>query len=157
MNNLLQKIKKIKNIELYIAVILVVVVVAMVFLGSQQKTTTIVCDNQSYIAEMESKIITVLKGIDGCGEVSVAISYANQGETEYAYQTTTTTIGNKTEEVSTLILVDGEPVVIQTFTPQICGVVVVATGARDATVKHKIVLAVVTLLDVDTSCVQVLS
>ncbi|MBQ8434240.1 MAG: hypothetical protein IJX23_05500, partial [Clostridia bacterium] len=67
------KIKSNKNIELYIALCLAVVLLVTVFVAPniQQKTFQNDTASQSYIAEMENKLITVLGNIDGCGKVKV--------------------------------------------------------------------------------------
>ena len=153
------KLKSIKNIELYAALVLAAVVVVLVMFSpiSQQKTLQNDTASQSYIEQMENKLITVLGNIEGCGKVSVAISYSTDGKKVYAYESTTKQEGNVILETSTLITVKGEPLLIETLTPQILGVVVVADGASDPLVRYKIRQAVVTLLDIDSCCVQVFS
>lgn len=153
------KIKSIKNIELYLALALALVVVLLAFCNSsnQGKISQNDFSSQSYIAHMENKLVTVLGNIEGCGKVSVAISYATDGEKVYAYETTTKQDGSVVIETSSLITLKGEPLLVQTLTPQITGVVVVADGANDPLVRYKIKQAVVTLLDIDICCVQVFS
>lgn len=155
----ISKFKSRKNIELYVALVLCLVVVALYFLlpKFQQKTSQNDTVQQSYIAQMENKLVTVLGSIDGCGKVSVAISYSADGKKVYAYESTTKQDGNVTLQTSTLITVKGEPLLVQTLNPQILGVVVVADGANDPLVRYKIKQAVVTLLDIDSCCVQVFS
>lgn len=69
------KLKSIKNIEVYIALILAVVVVLLVFVGSGTKNASKTVEDDSYIDEMEHKICSVIQNIDGCGKAAVAISY----------------------------------------------------------------------------------
>ena len=69
------KLKSIKNIEVYIALILAVVVVLLVFVGSGTKNASKTVEDDSYIDEMEHKICSVIQKIDGCGKAEVAISY----------------------------------------------------------------------------------
>lgn len=155
----ISKLKSRKNIELYVALVLCLVVVALYFLlpKFQQKTSQNDTVQQSYIAQMENKLVTVLGNIEGCGKVSVAISYSADGKKVYAYEIATKQEGNTTLQTSTLITVKGEPLLVQTLNPQILGVVVVADGANDPLVRYKIKQAVVTLLDIDSCCVQVFS
>lgn len=155
----ISKLKSRKNIELYVALVLCLVVVVLYFLlpKFQQKTLQNDTVQQSYIAQMENKLVTVLGNIEGCGKVSVAISYSADGKKVYAYESTTKQEGNTTLQTSTLITVKGEPLLLQTLNPQILGVVVVADGAKDPLVRYKIKQAVVTLLDIDSCCVQVFS
>ena len=154
-----EKIKSVKNIELYVALVLAVVVVVIVFVAPSDSQKTLENDEVtvSYIAQMENKLITVLSDIEGCGKVSVAISYSTDGTKVYAYENATKQEGNIVLQTSTLVTIKGEPLLLQTLPPKIMGVVVVAEGASDAFVRYKIRQAVVTLLDIDSSCVQVFS
>ena len=154
-----KKIKSIKNIELYVAFLLAFVLLLTVLVVPQisQKTFQNDSASQSYIAEMENKLITVLGNIEGCGKVNVAISYATDGKRVYAYESTTKQDGDVIVQTSSLITIKGEPLLIETLTPQILGVVVVAEGATDPLVRYKIKQAVVTLLDIESYCVQVFS
>lgn len=140
------KIKSVKNIEIYIAVILGVVVIAIALIGNvSTKNVDENASSQSYIAEMEHKIVSVIQKIDGVGKVTVAISHDATTESVYAYESGTNNI----------LYSKGEPVIVKTLPPKILGVVVVAEGADNPVVRMKINEAVVTLLDVDDARVQV--
>ena len=77
----LSKFKTIKNIELYVALALALVVLVVAMLSpTNQNTLQKDASTQSYIDEMENKLITVLGNIEGCGKVEVAISYATDGK-----------------------------------------------------------------------------
>ena len=149
------KIKSVKNIEIYLAVGLALIVIIIVFASSVTKNTANSNSDNSYISQMEHKICSVVEKIDGCGKVSVAISYSSNEEKVYAYETETTSSGGVTKQTSSLVSVKGEPLVTTTLPPKILGVVVVAEGASDPIIKFKIVEVVVTLLDVDAKDVQV--
>ena len=69
------KLKSIKNIEIYIALILAVVVVLLVFAGSGAKNASKTVADDTYLDQMEHKICSVIQKIDGCGKAEVAISY----------------------------------------------------------------------------------
>ena len=69
------KLKSIKNIEIYAALVLAVVVIGIVFFGGGEKNTSQSEIGDSYIDEMEHKICSVIQNIDGCGKAAVAISY----------------------------------------------------------------------------------
>ena len=101
---------------------------------------------------MEHKIVSVVENIEGCGKVAVAISHDAYEEKVYAYEKDKNPDGT---EISTVVLVKGEPLVIKTLPPNILGVVIVAEGADNPIIKMKIKEVVVTLLDVDVSKVQV--
>ncbi|MBQ3067202.1 MAG: hypothetical protein IJD18_04150, partial [Clostridia bacterium] len=107
------------------------------------------------IASMETKLQKIVESIDGCGKATVAISYSATESKEYAFENTTSTESGVVVQTSTIVLVNGQPLVLKNLTPNILGVVVVAEGANNAITKMKIVDAVVTLLDVETNKVQV--
>ena len=113
-----QKIKSIKNIEIYVALILALVVIIFVFAGGGTKNASKTEEDDTYIGQMEHKICSVIQKIAGCGKAEVVISYSGDEE-------------------------------------NVVGVVVVAEGANDPIIRFKIVEVVVTLLDVDSSNVQV--
>ena len=113
-----QKVKSIKNIEIYVALILALVVIIFVFAGGGTKNASKTEEDDTYIGQMEHKICSVIQKIAGCGKAEVVISYSGDEE-------------------------------------NVVGVVVVAEGANDPIIRFKIVEVVVTLLDVDSSNVQV--
>lgn len=151
------KVKSVKNIELYIALILALVVVIAVFVGKGTKNVSQNDSDRSYISQMEHKICSVVENIAGCGKASVAISYKSFEEKVYAYETETTSSGGVTTSTSHLVSVKGEPLVTATLPPQILGVVVVAEGASDPVIKFQIINVVTTLLDVSQKDVTVLT
>ena len=127
------KIKSVKNIEIYVAAVLGLVVVAVLVFGgvfstkNSAKSTTL----DSYISQMEHKIVSVVENIEGCGKVAVAISHDAYEEKVYAYEKDKNPDGTET---STVVLVKGEPLVIKTLPPNILGVVIVAEGDRKSVV-----------------------
>ena len=153
--NLFAKIKSVKNIEIYIALVLAVIVIVAVFVGNGSKNTSQTSNYDSYISQMEHKICSVVENISGCGKATVAISYSSNEEKVYAYETQTTTSNGVTTTTKSIVSVKGEPLVTETLPPKILGVVVVAEGADNPVVRYKIVEVVVTLLAVDANNVQV--
>ena len=149
------KIKSIKNIEIYVALVLAVVVIVAVFVGNGAKKSQQTSADDSYIAQMEHKICNVVENISGCGKATVAISYSSNEEKVYAYETQTTTSNGVTTVTKSIVSVKGEPLVTETLPPKILGVVVVAEGASDPVIRYKIIEVVVTLLNVDANNVQV--
>lgn len=73
--NFFAKLKSIKNIEIYVALILAVIVVILVFAGSGTKNASNSVVDDTYIGQMEHKICSVIQKIAGCGKAEVAISY----------------------------------------------------------------------------------
>ena len=151
----IDKLKSVKNIEIYVALVLALVVILIVFMSGGVKNTTNSVSDDSYISQMEHKICSVVENIEGCGKATVAISYSSNEEQIYAYETTTTTSNGVTKQTSSIVSVKGEPLVTKTLPPTILGVVVVAEGADNPIIRLKIIEVVVTLLDVQQKDVQV--
>ena len=149
------KLKSIKNIEIYVALVLALVVLLIIFGGKGAKNTANYISDDTYISQMEHKICSVVENIAGCGKAKVAISYSSNEERVYAYETVTTTSNGITKQTSSIVSVKGEPLVTKTLPPKILGVVVVAEGADNPIVRLKIIEVVVTLLDVQQKDVQV--
>lgn len=152
------KLKSVKNIELYLALILGVVVLVTTFATNSAKVdkTTEVCDDfDAYISAMENKISSVVGKMEGCKGAEVAISYSVANENVYAYETETKTVNGVVTQISSVVMVKGEPLVLKTLPPTISGVVVLADCADDAVMKMKIKQVVVTLLQVSIDKVQV--
>lgn len=155
---LTEKLKSIKNIELYAALVLGVIVLVAVFATTSAKTDKTVQDDtdfDEYISAMENKISSVISKMEGCGNVQVAISYSSVDEKVYAYETEVSASGGTTKQTTSIVKVNGQPLVVKTLPPQISGVVVVADGAADSAVRVKIKQVVVTLLGVSIDKVQV--
>ena len=152
---LFAKLKSIKNIEIYVAIIFALVVILVVFVGTGSKNSANSTSDESYISQMEHKICSVVENIEGCGKAKVVISYSSNEEHIYAYETTTTTSNGTTKQTSNIVTVKGEPLITKTLPPKILGVVVVAQGADNPVIRLKIVDVVVTLLNVPQKDVQV--
>lgn len=155
---LVAKIRSIKNIELYLAAILGIAVLVAVFFGTSTKTDKTTEDSSEfdeYIATMENKISSVIEKMDGCRNVEVAVSYNAVGEKVFAYETETKNVNGVIVEVNSIVFVKGEPLVLKTLPPSVCGVVIVVDCNDDPVLKMKIKQVVVTLLEVSVDNVQV--
>ena len=156
-----QKIKSVKNIELYLALAFAIVAVVVIFVvgnGTQSASNTNtqdVANFNEYIAHIENKLTNVIGKMDGVKNVTVAVSCSAEAETVYAYETESVTSNGKETVTSKIVTVSGKPLVVKVLPPEIYGVVVVADGADDPVVKYKIIQVVVTLLDTSADKVQV--
>ena len=74
------KLKSIKNIEIYVALILALIVILIVFVGGGEQNVSKTVSDDTYIGKMEHKICSVIQNIDGCGKAEVAISYDEADE-----------------------------------------------------------------------------
>ena len=83
------------------------------------------------------------------------ISFAGGIEQEYAYTTETVTQGSTVTEKNTLTLVSGKPVLLKEKMPEIQGIIIVADGAGDTSVRLEIIRAVQALLKVPNGKIEV--
>lgn len=164
-----EKFKKIKHIQIYLAIAIGLVICA-VYLASISKPKTDKNENIStedyssameYVDYLENKLCNVLSKISGAGKVEVVISLESGFTYEYATDTETKTMvsgGTETTVTTeTVILVSNEPIIIKENYPLIKGVVVVAEGAENVGVKLNILTAVETVLEVDRNNITVLA
>lgn len=156
--SIFKKLKGVKNIEIVIALILAAIVL-LVFFGSFGQTSA--KDNHSeysfseYVNTLQNKLETTIANIDGVGKANIVISFAGGIEQEYAYTTEKVTQGNTVTEKNTLTLVSGKPVLLKEKMPEIQGIVIVADGAGDTSVRLEIIRAVQALLKVPNGKIEV--
>lgn len=126
---------------------------------------------KSYYEQVENRLATVLGEIKGAGEVKVMINYSGTSEIVTAMTSNvstdkTTDSGSSSSRVTeskteitepVIIQQNGEdtPVVIKEILPDIVGVIVVAEGAKDMSVRINLVSAVQTLLNVSADKVEI--
>lgn len=166
-----EKVKRIKHIQIYIAVLIGIVICLIYFCsfsGSKKKVDNTREDSTGnygtsleYAHYLENKLSNVLSKISGAGKVNVIITLECGFGYQYATDTETKTVvsggAETTVTTETVILVSGEPVVEKELYPKIKGVVVVAEGAKDVKVKLNILTAVETVLEVDRNNITVLT
>lgn len=169
------KIKKIKNIEIIICIILIAAVLIIYGIVKKSQTknengagaTAAVAVERSQADMLQE----VLGKISGAGNVSVLINYDGSEQTVYAYDSTVKTVVREdnsggetittTERVETsvpvFVKVDGvdTPLVERVLSPKILGVVIVAEGADDISVRLKILSAAATALQVDEKIIEI--
>lgn len=165
-----ERFKKIKHIHIYIAVLIGILVCVVYFCNFRPKKTSDKIDDSStenygtsveYVDYLENKLSNVLSKVSGVGKVEVIITLENGFSYEYATDTETKTMvsgGTETTVTTeTVILVSNEPVVTKEIYPSIKGVVVVAEGAKDVSVRLNILTAVETVLEVDRNNITILT
>lgn len=165
----IQKLKNIKHIEIYVAVIFVLVLIAIYFTGNTFTSSTNTNTNTStstfeYADYMENKLSKLLSGVDGAGKVSVMLSLEGTSEIVYATSTeektntSSITNGSTSNTIITTepIFASGQPIVVKEYLPKITGVIIVAQGAGDIKVKLELLQAIQTLLDVAPSKIEIL-
>lgn len=164
------KLENNKRIKWIIYALLVVAVLAIfissigssVRVGGQTDTTSKPADNnelQAYTEKLESRLEFILAGMSGVGRVRVMITFDGTEEAILASdeQSSENESGtSKSKRPSILSTSSGEEtIVLKELLPKVCGVVVVAEGARDVSVNMDIVSAVSTVLGIKQSNVQV--
>lgn len=165
-------IGKIKNLNVLIAIAAacIVVMLAVTLIGGEEKKSEMV-NSESYYAQVENRLSEVLSEISGAGTVKVMINYSGTSElitatTTNTSQDKTTDTGNssnrvtesKTESVSPVIIQqngEDKPIIVKEILPDIVGVIVVAEGAKDMSVRINLISAVQTLLNVSSDKVEI--
>lgn len=159
MNFTVLKEKLKKGREVYVAVALALVALIAYFVASSKRddipseTTSF----DAYITSLENKIGNVIGQIEGCDGVQVAIACSVLEQSVYLTERTETTKDGVETVTEKPVLSGGKPVVTEVLAPQISGVAVVAWGSDRAALAVRIKQLVVTLLDVEENCVQVLT
>lgn len=168
----LQKLKNIKHIEIYLlcifAIILIVIYSSSIKNKSPKQQTQDSFTAQEYSEYLEKKLSGILSNISGAGTVKVMITLDGGMKYEYEKQseeiTTSNEVGGNTNKKTTkneevvIVTINGKatPLIIKESYPNVCGVVVVASGATNIQVKLNIMKAIKTLLNINEENVQIL-
>ena len=165
---LFEKIKKIKHIKL-IGAIAIALVFVLIYLSNISETSTKIqtdeVDNnrtefatsKEYTDYLENKLESVITSLKGVGETEVVITL--EKGFEYIYQTeeeTKTTSNGTSLTTSTVVLVDGKPIILEEIYPVIKGIVIIAQGSSNVSVKMDILSVVQTVIDIDTSQIKIM-
>lgn len=170
-NMLFEKIKKVKHIEIYLAVGLAVIVALIYFgtIGSSSSSninTSTKDDNsnikfsssQEYVGYLENKLENVLTDVKGVGDVNVILTLEKGFEYVYVTEEETKTTANGTiVTTSNVVMIDGQPVLKEEIYPIIKGIVVVASGANDINVKLNILTILQTVVNIDSSKINIIT
>lgn len=135
----LEKLKKIKHIEIYIAIIFIVVLL-LIYLsnfsntkGESKGETTNELSVSVYIENLETNLEDILSNIGGVSNVKVMI-----------------TLDMKTAQV------ENSNINLSSF-PDIKGVVVTAKGVEDTATKLKVLHAIETVIELKNGNIEILS
>ena len=134
----LEKLKKIKHIEVYIAIIFIVVLL-LIYLGNFNKSSGTSTNNSSemtvtaYIDNLENRLQEILSNIGGVSDVKVLI----------------------TLDMDTATVSDSN-IVLDKF-PAIKGVLITAKGVGDTATKLKVLHAVEAVIDITNGNIEILS
>lgn len=110
-------------------------------------------------AELEARLEAILSEIKGAGKVRVMITFDRGSEIVPARESQRSTGENGTNESSKPLTVSSSggqsPVVLAEIMPKIRGVIVVAEGAWDISVKNELEKAAMTALGTELSAINV--
>ena len=108
-------------------------------------------------ADTAQALQNILQRVQGAGKVQVYITYADDGQVRTAVdeQVQTAADGSCTVRRST-VQTGGEALVLATESPQICGVLVVAQGAKELQVRLWLQQAVQTVLQIAPTQIEIL-
>ncbi|MGI6701652.1 MAG: hypothetical protein ACOX3U_04240 [Christensenellales bacterium] len=166
----LNKLKKIKNIEIVIAVV-VLALILIIYAGASAAKKNDTKDDK-YISSddpVETRLEEILSKIDGAGSVDVMITY--KGSVEYVtantsnVNTNTSTDTNRTNTTTSTttspVIVNNNgssgPVIIKEIHPDVKGVIVVADGAENIRVRLELMRAVMVALDIGSQNIEIFS
>ncbi len=168
--------KRVKGI-VFLGISGIVLIFLSGFFGSdstsaKKSETSAPFSSQQYIADLESRIHTIVNEIDGVGDAKVMVTLANT--VEYVYESERKETADfatdyqdgaiekeqaQQEYEKTVVLVDGESgkeaLLKTTVEPKVKGVVVVCRGGDDVTVQKQIIDAVTTALGLSSNRVCV--
>lgn len=147
-----KKLKSGRLLEIMVVVIIVVIVAIVLYNFLTKRNGGGENVSADYETALEAQLGAVLSDIEGAGEVSVMISFSDEGETVIATETKVLEDGTV---VTAPVLVDGEVVVLEVKKPEISGVLIVAEGADDLSVRFDLLSAAASVLDINQSLIKV--
>ena len=165
---LYEKIKKVKHIEIYLSVGLALIIALIYFAyivpKKETKTNVTNVDNVSttfsnsseYIEYLENKLENVITRVKGVGDTDVIITLEKGFEYVYVTEDEIRTTSNGVNiTTSSVVMVDGKPIIQEEIYPVVKGIVVIATGVNDVSVKLNIISIIQTVIDVDNSKISI--
>ena len=162
------KIKSIKHFHIYLvgAVAVLAVCIYLATIPKTNKTTqqeqidnnrTEFSTSAEYVEYLENKLENVITSLKGVGQAEVVITL--EKGFEYIYQTeeeTRTTSNGTSVTSSSVVLVDGKPIMLKEIYPVVNGIVVIAEGSDEVGVRLDIISIIQTVIDVDTAQIKIL-
>lgn len=113
--------------------------------------------SEQYASSLENKLESLLSTVKGAGNVTVVVTLESGFEYVYATEETIRETSSGSQTTTSIILVDGQPVLTQEVYPKIKGVLVSASGADDFSVKVDLITAIQTAIDVPNENITILT
>ncbi len=132
----LEKLKKIKHIEIYVAVIFLVIILLIYLSNFSGKSKSKTNDDMSvtaYVEQLEDNLEDILSNIGGVSNVKVMITLD-----------------------MTTASIESSNITLSAF-PEIKGVVVTAKGVNDTATKLKVLHAIEAVIDIKSGNIEILS
>lgn len=166
---ILDKLKSVKHLEIYMAVIIGLILVLVYFGVFKRKSTTtqkVEAEESalsSYISGLEDRLGDALSHISGAGQVTVMITVDDNIEYTYVMNESEKTVTNNGSTTTTrdsepvIITKNGisSPVILEEKMPEIKGVIIISTGGKDANVRLNLIKAAETLFGISSSKIEV--
>ncbi len=115
-------------------------------------TTVAISTEESYRANLEESLVSLIEQMDGAGETAVMITLVSGEESIYAQDTTESDTQTTQSHV---LLENGEALTETVLTPEVCGVAVLCEGGDNIVVVAKITSLVTALFDISSTRVSV--
>jgi stage III sporulation protein AG len=158
LNKVTDFVKKNKLISYLIAIFIAILLSIILFSGiNSTKNTNEQLDNIEYVETLETRLSDALSSVLGAGKVKVVITVESGMETVLATKVSINQNNGVVERKEEPITVNGKTVVIKENYPKITGVLIVAQGADNISVKTKILNATVSLLDINVNDIEILT
>ena len=151
--NIFEKIKENKYLKIIILIFLVLIILFYCLVDLKKKDSDVV--ENDYVSNMEEKLESIIKNIDGAGQTKVMITVDGGNETVLATNTSTKETKDGKEISETPLIVNGKTIVLKEKNPMIQGVLIVCEGAKKIAVVNSIIDATTSLLNIDCSKIQV--
>lgn len=163
-----------KKFKIFILIFIAIIAFVLLFGSGNLKQETIKTQTTStykylttldYCAELERKLESLLSSIDGAGNVSVMVTVDGSPEIVYANDkdemissnsSGTTSSSNSSSPIIVEVNGTDSALILTEKLPEVKGVIVVSSGAKNVAVKIGILEAVSTLLNIDSNKVSVL-
>lgn len=159
--------EKKKKIIVIIGILLIIIIFISEILPDKPKSEKTIDVNKSesyeleeYEKKLKDEIFDLVKHIDGVGRVKVMVTLENSEEILYQYDSKVQSTQDSQDKQEEVVIVDDEngnkqALVRTKKLPKIMGIVVVCDGAEDIDVEYRIVDALTTAFNINSSNVSV--
>lgn len=160
MNNLINKIKTNKKVQIIIISVLFLLLIIMIGLSFISENSNRIDEDfnvNTYIQNLENKLEDKLSKVEGINSVSVIINVKNDMKTILASEVIKTEENGKTIIEEKPLIINGKTVVISQEYPEITGVLIVLDGVKNLSVINRVQQATMTLLNIKLSQIEILT